>query len=96
MGRSTRLRVLTYDVSSNSRRRKIARILEDSASRVQYSVFEGRLSDKAVERLVARIEPLLQKGDSLRTYTVGATGERKSNVRGSGVSIETEAGFWLL
>ena len=40
MARGEMLTVFSYDVSKNKRRRKIARLLEDAATRVQYSVFE--------------------------------------------------------
>jgi len=89
------LRVFTYDVSSNKRRRKIARILEDQASRVQLSVFEGRLSERAVTKIVERVEALLEKGDSLRVYTIGKNGERHSRVHGDGVPVEKESAYWL-
>ncbi len=96
MARAERLRIFTYDITSDKLRRRVSRILEDQASRVQLSVFEGRLSDRAVERLVGRIEPLLEKGDSLRVYSVGRSGERHCRVHGDGVPVEREAGFWLL
>lgn len=96
MSRNQKLRVLCYDVSSNKRRRKIARLLEDVASRVQYSVFETRMSQKALARVVRQVEEHLEKGDSLRVYTIARPGERHCEVRGSGVPIEKEAGFWLL
>lgn len=96
MARNQQLRVLCYDVSCDKRRRRIAKLLEEEASRVQYSVFETRLAPKKLSRLVARLEAHLDKGDSLRVYTVGKTGERQCDVYGSGVPIEHEAGFWLL
>lgn len=96
MARDQHLRVLCYDVTCDRRRRRIARLLEEEASRVQYSVFETRLSPKALSRLVERVEEHLDKGDSLRVYTVGRSGERHCEVRGSGVPIDNEAGFWLL
>lgn len=96
MARETMLRVLCYDVTSDSRRRKVAQTLEDRASRVQYSVFETRLTDAALLRLVREIEKLLGPGDSLRVYTIGRTGERHCSVHGDGAPIEAEAAFWLL
>ena len=96
MSRQNYLRVLCYDVSCDRGRRHIAKLLEDQASRVQFSVFETRLSASALDRLIKQIEPHLGKGDSLRVYTVGRAGERHCTVHGSGVPIETEAGYWLL
>lgn len=96
MSRDTRLRVLCYDVSNDRRRRRVASVLEDSASRVQYSVFETRLSERALAKLVRAVAEHLDKGDSLRVYTIGKGGERRCDVHGWGVPIEREAGYWLL
>ncbi len=96
MAREQHLRVLCYDVSCDRTRRRIARILEEKASRVQYSVFEARLTANQIRRLAVRVEALLDKGDSLRVYTIGRSGERHCRVYGSGVPVEAEAGFWLL
>ncbi len=96
MSRDTPLRVLCYDISNDVKRRRIAKILEDKASRVQFSVFETRMTDKSLVKLIARIEPLLDRGDSLRVYTIHATGEKHCSVHGSGVPIENDASFWLL
>jgi CRISPR-associated protein Cas2 len=96
MSRDTMLRVLCHDVSSDRRRRSIARLLEDHASRVQLSVFEARLTSKALLRLVREVEAQLGEGDSLRVYTISATGERQSEVLGHGVPIEPGEAFWLM
>ncbi|WP_417812529.1 CRISPR-associated endonuclease Cas2 [Thalassospira alkalitolerans] len=93
MSRSNRLRILCYDISCKKWRRKIARLLEDKASRVQYSVFETRLSDGALARLVDSLEPFLE---GLRVYTIGQTGERHCEVHGAGIPVETETGYWLM
>lgn len=96
MPRDTPLRVLCYDISDNAVRRRVASILEDNASRVQFSVFETRLNASQIKRLIAKIEPLLAKGDSLRVYTIHTTGEKHCAVYGHGVPVETEANYWLL
>lgn len=96
MSRSQKLRVLCYDVSCNKKRRRISKALEEVASRVQFSVFEARLSDAVLRRVVKQVEGLLDKGDSLRVYTIGRPGERRCEVYGSGVPIENETGYWLL
>jgi len=90
------LRVLCYDVSSDVRRRKIARLLEDCASRVQFSVFETRLTPMSLHKVVGKIQRHLGKGDSLRVYTIGMSGERHCEVYGSGAPIEQDGAFWLL
>lgn len=96
MSREDKLRILCYDVSNDRRRRKIATILESEATRVQFSVFETRMSLERLNRLVSRVEAILTKDDSLRVYTISKTGERQSTVRGCAVPIESGAGFWLM
>lgn len=95
MARDERLCVFCYDISSDRRRRRVARILEEEASRVQYSVFEARLTASKVKLLEARIEAILDENDSLRVYSIGAVGERYCQVIGAGVPVEKETGFWL-
>lgn len=96
MSHSEKLRILSYDISSNKLRRRIARRLEEDASRVQYSVFEARLTDKALRRIVQETTPHLEEGDSLRVYTIGRTGERYCKAHGTAAPIATETGYWLL
>ncbi|MFD0915008.1 CRISPR-associated endonuclease Cas2 [Pseudahrensia aquimaris] len=95
MARNDKLRVFCYDISCDRRRRRVARILEDAASRVQFSVFESRMNKAKMEKLCARIEPILDEGDSLRIYTIGKTGERQCQAKGATTPIEREANYWL-
>ncbi len=90
------LTVFSYDVSSNKARRKIAKLLENHATRVQYSVFETRMTRHAAEVLAQQLAALLQEGDSLRLYAIGHDGERRSRVFGDGAPFESDEGYWLL
>ncbi|MDA0967226.1 MAG: CRISPR-associated endonuclease Cas2 [Rickettsiales bacterium] len=96
MSREEKLRIFCYDVSCNKRRRKIAKCLEEVASRVQYSVFEARLSPNKLEQTIDDISEYLKDSDNLRVYTIGKSGEKLSKVYGSGVPIDNDSGFWLL
>ncbi|MEP1334739.1 MAG: CRISPR-associated endonuclease Cas2 [Lentilitoribacter sp.] len=96
MGSKNRLQIFTYDITQDSNRRKIARALEEKATRVQFSVFEARLTPQATKKLVKQLSKHLEKGDSLRVYTVGKIGERHCQVIGDGIPVENETGFWLL
>lgn len=96
MPRGEMLTVLSYDVSDNKRRRKIAKILENTASRVQYSVFEARMSETRANTVAQRVAAMLGEGDSLRLYVIGADGERRSRVFGDGTPFEPREGYWLL
>jgi len=89
------LTVFSYDVSQDKRRRKIAKLLENAATRVQYSVFETRMTQSKAEILSQRLAALLGDGDSLRVYVVGSDGERRSRVFGDGAAFESREGYWL-
>ena len=96
MARGEMLTVFSYDVSENRRRRKIARLLEDAATRVQYSVFEVRMTRRQAEALAQRLAAHLGEGDSLRVYVIGHDGERRSRVYGDATPFESAEGYWLL
>lgn len=90
------LTVFAYDVAETKRRRRIARVLEDHATRVQYSVFEVRLGAAPTRALGQRLVALLGPGDSLRVYAVGADGLARSRVYGDGAPFESAEGYWLV
>jgi CRISPR-associated protein Cas2 len=96
MPRGEMLTVFSYDVSDRKRRNRIARLLEDAATRVQYSVFEARMSRRSAEILGERLAAELQSGDSLRLYCIGRHGETRCRIYGDGTPIESAEGYWLL
>ena len=89
------LRVVTYDIGDDKRRRRIAELLEDEAVRVQESVFEVRLTDRATARLMLRLKTLTGEGDSLRLYTVPDTSLSRCDAVG-GPALADGARYWLL
>ena len=95
MARGEMLTVFTYDVGLDRRRRRIARLLEDAATRVQDSVFEARLTKAKAEALSQRIAAELGQGDSLRVYVLSSDGEARSRVFGDGPPLEADADYWL-
>jgi CRISPR-associated protein Cas2 len=95
MPRGEMLTVFTYDVGQNRRRRRVAKLLEDAATRVQYSVFEARLTKARAEALAQRIAAELGEGDSLRVYVISADGEVRSRIYGDGPPMEADADYWL-
>ena len=61
--------VLVYDISSDKRRQKIAKLCEATAERVQYSVFEGWYTPPELEKLLKKVRRVFDdKQDSLRIY----------------------------
>lgn len=96
MARGRFLTVFCYDVTLDSTRYRVARILEEVASRVQYSVFETRMTELQANTISQHIASLLGDGDSLRVYVVGRNGEKRTSVYGDGAPIQTDEGYWLL
>lgn len=64
--------VISYDISNNKRRRKIAKLMENYGTRVQYSVFECRLSTARLEELYSRLAGLMEDDHegSVRFYSL--------------------------
>jgi CRISPR-associated protein Cas2 len=96
MSRAEKLILICYDISDDSTRTRVAKRLERVATRVQYSVFEARLSINRAHVLVRSLEPLLEPGDSIRLYVLGAYGERHCRIAGDGPSLATKEGYWLI
>jgi CRISPR-associated protein Cas2 len=64
------LRLLSYDITDNKRRRHVVKLLEGSARRVQYSVFEAFMTESELSAFISKILPfiLFSEGDSLLVY----------------------------
>jgi len=64
------LYLVSYDIVDDRRRNKLARVLQGYGTRVQYSVFECRLSKSQAKELELKARPFVKvdKGDSLRIY----------------------------
>ena len=95
MSGSKILVVMSYDISLSKIRNKVADRLEEFMTRVQQSVFEGRLSRPKADTLFDEISDLIKPGDSLRLYIIGAIGEEKCRTIG-GPPLMEQADFWLL
>ena len=61
--------IISYDIVDDKRRTILAKRLLDFAKRVQYSVFEGDLTDEQIKAMLKKILPYInEKEDSLRVY----------------------------
>lgn len=82
--------VVSYDISSDKHRQKVADLLGMVLTRVQKSVFEGDLPpevlQKSVERALRHLEP---ETDSLRVYRLCAACAPRVDVYGCGVVPST-------
>jgi len=77
--------VLAYDIASDKRRAKIARLMEALGARVQGSVFDAYLTAVELEKLIRRArKAMLEKEDSLRIYLVCAACRGKVRTIGLG------------
>lgn len=95
MSRTMKLHILSYDISSDKRRRRVASFIGEEATRIQCSVFEARLSAPALSRLTSQVEAESAESDSLRVYIVGAVADRHCAVNGLGPPVDHDANYWL-
>lgn len=74
---SERLRLFTgfpmhytvaYDITDDKRRNKVAKILKDFGSRIQYSVFECNTDRRALLRLRSRLEKVIDFSEDTITF----------------------------
>jgi CRISPR-associated protein Cas2 len=85
MGAERDFYVLTYDITDDKRRRKVAKLCEAVAERVQYSVFEAYLTPAELEKLIKKTGRWMKKEeDSLRVYTLCASCRKKAKAYGQG------------
>ena len=77
--------VISYDISDDKKRNKVANMLLDYGTRVQYSVFECLIDAKTLEKLVERLKPLPEKNDSIRIYQICGTCLKKVVMLGKAV-----------
>jgi CRISPR-associated protein Cas2 len=76
--------VVSYDVPNDRRRTRLAHTLKDFGERVQYSVFECHLDERALETLRMRIFHLLNlQEDSVRIYRLCKECDRLLEVLGT-------------
>jgi len=65
--------LVSYDIPADSRRTKIAKILEDYGERVQYSVFECELPARHLDKLTQELRAAMNDAeDSIRIYRLCA------------------------
>jgi CRISPR-associated protein Cas2 len=95
MARPEHIFVFCYDIRKDSVRRKVADMLEADLARVQFSVYEGRMTADHADWLGTRTGALLEDGDSLRVYAVTAAGLKASFVKGPHPLPEPE-GYYIL
>lgn len=91
----SRMWMIAYDISDDRIRYRVAKILENHGSRVQYSVFECRLREQERDRLHEQLIELLDQGDSLRWYPLCAWCRKRIVRQGCGEETQFED-YYLL
>lgn len=82
---------ICFDISSDSRRRKVVKALMNNGQRVQKSVFECLLNDQQWVRLKSKIETIIDpRTDSLRYYIICKNCKSNVVVYGQGSYTEDE------
>lgn len=77
--------LVSYDIPDDKRRTKLSKTIKDFGDRVQCSVFECILEKDLLDKMVARISEIIDKGDdSVRIYTLCANCESTIKVIGTG------------
>jgi CRISPR-associated protein Cas2 len=89
--------LLSYDVPDDRRRTRLAHALKDFGERVQYSVFECRLTPKQLERLRERVRPLIApEEDNLRIYVLCRECQDRIESLGTGKIVLEDPDVYLL
>lgn len=75
--------LVAYDICCPKRRRKLLKVLEDFAYRVQYSVFEMYVGETELKKIKNWIERTIKKDeDSVLIYDLGALTEKNRMIYG--------------
>ena len=85
--------MIAYDISDDRTRYKVADMLKNHGSRVQYSVFECYLTRPQLRVLRNRVSPLLDRDDSVRWYPLCQWCRKDIVWQGSG-GIEDDPDFF--
>ncbi len=88
--------VVAYDIPDDRRRTRVARVLEGHGERVQYSLFECRLTGKQFQALWKELgEEILPQEDSLRAYRLCPTCTRWVKMVGQAVEVAEIPPFYI-
>ncbi len=83
--------IVSYDITDDSKRKKVAEILKDYGKRVQYSVFECDLNEKHVKQIIEELKPYIEKDtDSLRIYFLCERCQNKIFSIGREISLDND------
>jgi len=70
--------LISYDIVSDKKRRKVDKLLCEYGFRVNYSVFELEVDKSSYEKLLFELPKLMDKRDSIRVYRFDKSTIQKS------------------
>ena len=83
--------VVSYDITDDRRRTRVAKTLAGFGTRVQYSVFDCLLNEKQLARLRVKLEEIIdQRVDSVRFYRLCSRCRSAVVVLGTGPILDDE------
>jgi CRISPR-associated protein Cas2 len=83
--------LISFDISDDKNRRKVVKLLEDNAIRVQKSVFEAWLSDKQYIGLKSKCDQIINHlTDSIRYYNLCQNCVNSIKISGKGIYTDSE------
>ena len=81
--------LISYDITKNKTRTKLAKKLLDFGPRVQKSVFEADINEKEMKEILALLKKTnIKKGDSIRLYKICESCKKNVQIWGSGKVTE--------
>jgi len=95
-GGTAGLVAISYDVSDDRRRQKVAKVLLGFGERVQYSVFECHLTPSRLSELKDRLRGLIDtQHDSVRLYRLCSRCVSRVEVLGQG-EVTEDVEFYIV
>lgn len=90
------MHVIAYDISDDSTRLRISKLLEGYGQRVQESVFECLLDEKQLKLIVENMKKLLKTGGNIRIYQLCKACSRKAQGIGEITPQLGEEGYLII
>jgi CRISPR-associated protein Cas2 len=88
--------LVAYDVRSEARLRRVAKVMEGYGVRLQYSVFRCHLSDRSIERLRWELTQVMQPEDGLIIAGLCATCIKRLRQKDSRGSWPEDPPDWVV
>ena len=64
--------IVSYDIPDDRKRNRVAKVMLDFGTRVQYSVFECNMDNSNLEKMTKRLKKVVSDEDSIRIYALCA------------------------